>query len=246
LTFWSRKATAHRVASGSVHELFATIAQIQKDMRHHLCKEPFHFYTIGHSFGGLIVYEANAPAFALNYGENVIANRTTDPRDISAAGLGDQVILLNPALETVRFETLNNLWSEYPNDSFNRPVLIAVSSETDRATGYLFPAGRLLSAVFFERVRWGQWETATHTVGNAVSFQTHRARYKPNAPEGERVELCLLGGTHKAPFWFVSADPSLMNGHNDLNGDKLFELFQTLDGVIRRGSVVHELKYCKW
>jgi hypothetical protein len=73
---------------------------------------PFYTMLIGHSFGGLIAFQANSQSFALRYGSGVLANRGGP----LVPGLGDLVVLINPAIEATRFTSLHSLWSEYPND----------------------------------------------------------------------------------------------------------------------------------
>ena len=59
-------------------------------------------YVIGHSFGGLITYQANSQSLALGYGSAVLAMREAP----DVRGLGDLVILINPAIEALRFGAL--------------------------------------------------------------------------------------------------------------------------------------------
>ena len=63
LTFWSRMATAHRVAEGSVREVLARAKALrdaidETSWPHHQDPRSTRLVTIGHSFGGLIVYTA--------------------------------------------------------------------------------------------------------------------------------------------------------------------------------------------
>ncbi|WFU26326.1 hypothetical protein QA649_08990 [Bradyrhizobium sp. CB1717] len=240
LTFWSRKAAAHRIASGAVQEFFATLRQVKADQQMaldtQLSEGPVpKMYVIGHSFGGLIVFQANSQSFALRYGADVIHNRLAP----SVAGFGDLVVLINPAIEATRFASLHSLWSEYPNDPFYSPVMVAVGSEADWATRILFPLGVLGGTVTTNQVRPDQWRNALTTIGNSESFLTH------NASIAESGEITVCERAHhfsqrKAPFWFLSASSGLINGHGDLNGEKLLNLFTTLQrriGEKRRGGL---------
>jgi pimeloyl-ACP methyl ester carboxylesterase len=223
LTFWSRKAAAHRVASGVIQEFFATLQQVKQDAQRHAETNPDvevpKVYVIGHSFGGLIAFQANSRSLALRYGNDVLVNR----RGAMAEGLGDLVVLINPAIEAIRFSSLRALAEEFPGASFKLPVLATVSSESDTATRFLFPSGVLAGTLITNQVRSGQWLNVLTTVGNSRSLRTHRAFIDDR---GELV-VCEESRTNdpRLPFWFISAASSVLNGHGDLNGEKLLSLF---------------------
>lgn len=245
LTFWSRKAAAHRVASGAVQEFFATLRQVKADQKIALDKKLSErpvpeIYVIGHSFGGLIAFQANSQSFALQYGDDLIKNRSSGP---SVAGFGDLVVLINPAIEATRFTSLHSLSSEYPNDPFYSPVMVVIGSESDWATRILFPLGVLIGTATTNQLRPNQWRDALTTIGNSESFLTH------NASISESGDITVCERRHhfsqrKAPFWFVSASSGLVNGHGDLNGEKLLKLFSTLQRRIGE-KTVGGLKSCK-
>jgi len=180
-------------------------------------------YVIGHSFGGLIAFQANSQSFALRYGEAAFANRIGP----SAPGLGDLVVLINPAIEATRFTSLHSLSSEYPNDPFYSPVMVTVASRTDWVTRFLFPLGVISGTLITNQLRPGQWSDAVQTVGNAKSYLTHNAFVdaRGNVVVCERPQDLSL---RKAPFWFISADSALIDGHNDLNAEKLLALFDSI------------------
>src|ERR1700733_1922234 len=158
LTFWSRKAAAHRIASGSVQEFFASLQQIKLDQGRSdrtpssVPKIVPKIFVIGHSFGGLVAFQANSQSFALRYGEAAFENRGGP----SAPGLGDLVVLINPAIEAARFSSLHSLWSEYPNDPFYSPVMVTVASRTDWSTRFLFPLGVLSGTLITNQLRPGE------------------------------------------------------------------------------------------
>lgn len=244
LTFWSRKAAAHRVASGSIQEFFATLQQVKSDFEGAVSPQKaqtaeMKTYVIGHSFGGLITYQANSQSLALGYGSAVLASREAP----ALRGLGNLVILINPAIEALRFDALNSLYSEYPNDPFYSPVMVVVSSRSDLATKFAFPAGVAAGTLFTNQLRRGQWAGALTTVGNSPDYLTHNAYLK----EAGKVEICesrKQTASRKAPYWFISANPNLIDGHGDLNAEKLLAMFAVINENVS-AEIVGGLRTCK-
>lgn len=231
-TFWSRKAAAHRIANGSVQEFFATLAQVKIDHETRASNkkiQPSYFrtYIIGHSFGGLIAFQANSQSLAVRYGSAVLESRGQP----EVTKVGDLLILINPAIEALRFTALNSLWSEYSNDPFYSPAMVVVGSRTDYATKYLFPIGVAAGTLFTNQIRASQWSDALTTVGNAEGYLTHNAYFDASG----QIEVCERPhplSFRKAPFWFVSANPNLVDGHGDLNAEKLLSMFSRINGLV--------------
>lgn len=244
MTFWSRKSAAHRVASGSVQEFFATLAQLKSDHETRaantkLQSSSLRTYIIGHSFGGLIAFQANSQSLAVRYGSAVLDSRGQP----EVTRVGDLLILINPAIEALRFTALNSLWSEYSNDPFYSPAMVVVSSRTDYATKFLFPLGVAVGTLFTNQIREGQWSDALTTVGNAASYLTHNS-YIDSSGHVEVCERRHPFSFRKAPFWFVSANPNLIDGHGDLNGDKLLKMFASISTLVEQ-RIVGGLPRCE-
>lgn len=196
-------------------------------------------YVIGHSFGGLITYQANSQSLAQGYGSAVLATRESP----AVKGLGDLVILINPAIEALRFDALDSLYSEYSNDPFYAPKMVVVSSRTDLATKFMFPAGVAVGTLFTNQLRSGQWAKALTTVGNSPDYLTHNAYMT----ESGQVEICESRdqtASRKAPYWFILANRNLIDGHGDLNGDKLLGMFATINEKAT-ADIVGGLRTCK-
>lgn len=223
LTFWSRKAAAHRVASGSIQEFFATLQQVKMDNESSKYQVNLKTYVIGHSFGGLIAFQANSQSLAIRYGSAVLNSRGMP----QARSVGDLLILINPAIEALRFTSLHSLWSEYPNDPFYSPVMVVVGSRSDYATKILFPLGVTVGTLATNQIRDGQWSETLTTIGNAKGYFTHNTYV--DADGGIVVcERPHALSQRKAPFWFISANPNLIDGHGDLNSQKLQQMFSTI------------------
>lgn len=288
LTFWTRKNAAHRVAKGSIRDLFAAVRDIQarrndptgaaagpKSAR----RGDTRLILIGHSFGGLIVYDAVHQHLV----ESARAGLARGKDELVPA-YGNMVVLLNPAFEGVAYASLHDLMEARESYAGGQPpVLVTFQSENDWATGRAFPLGRRFGTLF-ERTRdERQADENRRTIGHIERFWTHRlslakgaaptprrARAKPSAeppppralsprrqqaravesqraldgldvqrnPDSKRLHRnwslrfreneVTLRHEHYAPnnpFWVVSTDSRILNGHNDIwNDDFLLTL----------------------
>jgi hypothetical protein len=98
---------------------------------------------IGHSFGGDIVYSAVAPILA----ERMVENLGNNGKELPPRSIGDLVVLINPAIEAARFETLNRLVMGRTFPPGTTCTLAVFTSKHDLATRVAFPGGRFLSTV---------------------------------------------------------------------------------------------------
>src|SRR5689334_1592527 len=113
-SFYTRKETATRVALGSTRELMTRL----RDFQARVNKTPessgksaqaaadgkntrgqTRLITVGHSFGGLIVYSAIAQSLVVN----AIDDEADQGKNL-VTGFGDLVVLVNPAIEASRYE----------------------------------------------------------------------------------------------------------------------------------------------
>lgn len=213
--------------------------------------------VIGHSFGGLIAFHGMSPAVLnelaltkpedgdrgcrptvyrppavqMQNGERVAKAETEAAEKARTAPVfPDMLILINPAFEATRFESLHALMRpngncEYPED---RPKVVVVTADNDRATGPIFHASRrvltLLEAYPRERDTGDdvsrEREANTHAIGFTQRYQTHRlcvigeglnkravaALTPPDSPEWKLDKY--------APVWVVRAPPRIVDGHN--------------------------------
>ncbi len=149
-TFWDRKNTAHNVGLQGVTELLLRLEEIVnvKAAMDASVPRPLNsrLVTIGHSFGGAVLFTSL---------QQILADRFIDSRpdksfSSDASGLGDLVVLINPAFEALRYATLYDISQEgcrrYSPGQL--PKLAILTSETDYATGWAFPAGRFFSTLF--------------------------------------------------------------------------------------------------
>ncbi len=108
LTFWARKRAALRIGGGDLIELLTRIDTFVKranaDGRDHA-----HMLTIGHSFGGTMIYAALANILKARLVEALDRQGNPDPRATVVQGFGDIVVLVNPAFEASLYLTLHDL-----------------------------------------------------------------------------------------------------------------------------------------
>jgi hypothetical protein len=193
-TFWDRKNTAHKVGQQGVTEVLLKLEEIVnvKAGMNTAIAQPLksRLVTIGHSFGGAVLYTAL---------QQILEDRFIDSRQgktsttRNANGLGDLVVLMNPAFEALRYATLYDISQDYCRDFPSQlPKLAILTSETDRATGWAFPVGRFFSTFFethttLERhhctgtgkghissIEIAEGKADRHTVGHFEPYLTHR------------------------------------------------------------------------
>lgn len=175
LTFGSRKDVAQRVALGSVRQMFARLKAFQS-IRHGT-----RLLTIGHSFGGLIVYHALQQYFVdqaavASMAQKISSTKPTPPnapRPVAITGFGDLVVILNPALEAASFQSLRELSAKMAFDDshvpFQQPVLLEITSEADSATGTWFPLG----------LWWDKWQDSFTDSNESKQASTTIGHYPP-------------------------------------------------------------------
>jgi hypothetical protein len=208
LTFWTRKAAAHRVATCSIGELLARVRAFRDAINRTSWSgrrveegEPqpsdirsTRMLTIGHSFGGLIVFSAlsqflvdGAATSAVNAdfdkGRPGIRPATDHEKEIPS--YGDLVVVINPAIEAMRYEAVRHLVENRPRDEYARwqnPVFVEVTSVGDRAwkgdwaTGVIFPIGRWFNTLFESFTDSGgesEREESLTALGHYPFFWTH-------------------------------------------------------------------------
>ena len=137
ITFYDRKATAEHVARGSIRELFSRIRVLNEKGR---VDGSVRVVLIGHSFGGLIVFNAIAESLL---DELVRAQDGRAPRP-----LVDLALVINPAFEASRFEPLFQVAKSEPLVGADRPLFISITATNDSATNTAFPAGRAVNSLF--------------------------------------------------------------------------------------------------
>jgi hypothetical protein len=205
LTFLDRQDAAHRVASGSVRELFGRL-------RHYRNSRVEGGGTTllvisGHSFGGMIVFWALAQSL-------IEAASAPDTGVISR--FADLVLLENPAMEGARYLPIYDLVSRSefkPGAGEQLPILVCAQAQNDQAVGTWFPIGNAASGLEEASIGSLERRCITHGIGFIDEFRTHTI----SGPAG--VEPFVLDPPdilQKNPYWVVWASEEVIDGHGGI------------------------------
>lgn len=179
LSFWGRKATAHRVGGADVIEVLSTLESLHRAQRDKTTAT--RMTVIGHSFGAAVAHSAVAGVLKERLAGHI--TRNADPPPI-LHGFGTLTVLVNPAFEASLYSGLHDMLGQRPKfHSRNPPLLITISSEADTATRFLFPAGRLFSTLMQRSRSWQQRKQLWSTAGNYTGFVTHELEPTPSTPD---------------------------------------------------------------
>lgn len=203
LTFWTRKAAGARVAQGSIRELLGRVRALRDTLdrttwsgkRLPAGTKPLpgeklrstRMLTIGHSFGGLVVYTALAQYFIDRAASTAMVGSLgqASDEDKIVTAYGDLVVLINPAVEATSWEPIRQIVQDQPAKFYARnqkPVLVEVTSTADAATGTAFPLGRSVSTAVEDFTSPEERREALVSVGHYPPFWTHDLTAGPNAP----------------------------------------------------------------
>ncbi len=137
LLFWKTKSTAHEVGQNG---MTTVLLEIEDAVKGYPVREAGNkMITIGHSFGGAALYSAL---------KGVLATRFIQSRPFGTTkkvdGFGDLVLLMNPAFESLQYQSLFEL-SQYkclPYPETQLPKFMVLASKEDKAVGITFQIGR--------------------------------------------------------------------------------------------------------
>lgn len=184
LTFWGRKKVAHKVGESAVQDVMLRLEQLYLSKRLQESdgkrsageRQRSFFISLGHSFGGALLFSALNPMLLNRAYEQARRDDDFEP------GFGDLIVLVNPAFEARRFTELAELASERAGAVDDRPpVLATFSSEADWATRYAFPIGRWLGTLSQRYgAEPGQRVKNINTLGHYRPYITHRLEAKPS------------------------------------------------------------------
>jgi hypothetical protein len=254
LTFWGRKKTADLIAqSAAVTKIVGAIEGIKKKRLLAVGRSEDVSMYIGHSFGARMLYSAVSQVMIHDVefafpdtmeGKRGIARNESVPvlkPYERVAGVGDLVVLLNPAFEAsfyISFQTL--LRSGSGKDSAREifapqqdPLMLTLASEHDLATRVAFPIGQVISLNVSEIRRT--------TLGNYAPAVTHELSKKnmnhvSQATTGESLgnwwfddfcssDLCLVRKSNLPasgdPFVVARTSSDIIADHNDIWTDAL-------------------------
>lgn len=203
-SFWSRQRIADRITQSGV--ITRIVSMISTNRSHSGHRDQF--IAIGHSFGARMLFAAINPPMIFAAANAFPKAEPHVYKDIDA--VADAVVLLNPAFEASRYATINGIMrNEETFSPTQRPLLVAISTDNDWSTRYLFPLGQYLGFSF-------DWRAGT-TLGNYSDYYTHSLLPStedacPTSALTERffaVDLCLRRETewHYKPGTKDESDP---------------------------------------
>ena len=204
-TFWGRQEAGHRVATGSVRELFGRL----RHYRNSRVKRGGTALLViaGHSFGGMIVFSALAQS---------LIESASAPAAKVVPGLADLVILANPAIEGARYLPIHDLIS---SDRFRKrtgaqlPVFVCVQAENDQPVGTWFPVGNFRNRLDEASIGALEKRCVTHAIGFIEEFRTH-VLSGPSMPKPFTLEPAAIERNN--PFWVVTATKEVVDGHGGI------------------------------
>jgi len=124
---------------------------------------------VGHILGAAMLLSAMQQ---LTF-ENRIAGLSDNPARRTFQGLGDLVVLLNPAIETRRYDEFRRIVTSGRGFAKTQsPVLLTISSEGDIANQRWFRISRILSSAFYPP-RWFEFYDSVTALGFAQNAKTH-------------------------------------------------------------------------
>ena len=213
-TFFSRKAAAQRVGSLAGRDLLLELGQMQRDLDREVREASggsryVNMVTVGHSFGGALVYSAmeslSVSEYAGKHGVGYPACKGGEKPVRS--GVGDLVVLVNPAFEAKRYQFFaEDVTAPGSYSSDQRPVLLTVASTADKAVGVAFPAGRMLWLAWHPGA-WGEGGAQITGLGHYAPYTTHRLIFNgkeekpadtPPLTDQKALEHCDLVGEQKS------------------------------------------------
>jgi hypothetical protein len=189
LSFWDRKFTAQYVAEGSARALFSRLKGFQCsqntppgkagcDAAPSGARPKVSMILIGHSFGGLILYNAISQALIESLSYAADSGNPSAP----AERFGDLVVLLNPAFEATRYTPLHRIATTRAYATYQAPIFVSVTSTADTATGTFFPLGRFLNTLLETTVSKEESTANKNTIGHVPLYITHKLRMSDAPP----------------------------------------------------------------
>jgi hypothetical protein len=210
VTFWDRQEAGRRVATGSVRELFGYLHQYRRN-RKDKGGRPL-VVTVGHSFGGLIVYSALAQS---------LIEAAATPFGRVTPSFADLILLVNPAFEAARYLPVQELVDERQGarETVQQPpVFVCATAQNDWSTRFLFPLGNALSLLTEKWKNPHERQAILHTIGHISWMKTHdlAADSSTGAATAYTLSPPAPGKMSTTPFWVVRATPEVISRHGGI------------------------------
>lgn len=184
-TFWGRQAAAKRVGQGDLRPFLSRLNSIYKRRQKagsRGANVPFmSLSSFGHSFGGQVLFSAVEAILEDELLEKESGTKAS--KVVGLEGFGTLVVLLNPALEAIQYESIHSLNKEMSYGSTQTPLMLIVSADSDIARRKFFPIGRNLGTINRASFREGQRELWTKALGEYEGHRTHEVKIVDHGEE---------------------------------------------------------------
>jgi hypothetical protein len=191
-TFWARKGTAAKVGNGDLRAFVQRLGAIY-DSINYAPSNPaksagradtlFSLVTVGHSFGGQALFPAVASQIenqlhtaARDEAWRALRNEPLPPpaNEALILGLGDLVVLVNPAMEASAYERMHRLARQLTFSKAQTPALAVFDAHNDTPRRLAFPVGRFFTTLFSPTGEKGDRERDLVALGRYSPQSTHR------------------------------------------------------------------------
>jgi hypothetical protein len=171
-TFWGRKAAAERVGNTDLSEFLSRLNDLYGDFNPRAPSTDdrgtaarrdrfLGLITIGHSFGSQVLLKAVVGTLEerlihMNPKPGYLGTPLASQAAVTNEplyGLGDLIVLLNPAAEAALYHRLHLLSRSLAFPRTQAPIMLTISAENDRPRHSLFTFGRVLGEFFTGKPR---------------------------------------------------------------------------------------------
>lgn len=191
LTFWSTKNQAHELGeSPDVQRLFGRLAEIYTSEAAR--KRDSALISVGHSFGGALLFSVLERRLASNKAIGRFGLDGSSAGPSNSTGIGDAVLLVNPAFEAERYAPFAKLSKSArstmrPGERYT-PTILTIASKKDRSVRLAFPVGRSLYYLVHPSL-WRNGRREWVGLGHYDAFNTHSLSLAQGfAPERSKIE----------------------------------------------------------
>ena len=206
-TFWTRKAAAERVGRGDLRKFLLRLQYLyeaRNTKSPSATPQPFMgLVAIGHSFGGQALFRAVEYPLENELVKATMPNPApaAEPRTSDLSGFGDLVLLLNPALEALQYQTIHDLDRQLTYSPRQAPVMLVLSAPNDSARLFWFPLGRTLYTLFGPSLTFEQYRLSTQALGAFEPQRTHDISVLDDVPRPTAFD----------PAWYLERPCDILN-----------------------------------
>jgi hypothetical protein len=220
LSFWSRKSVAEKIASTPASSALFGLTDVARLASPDPTGRPASIVLAGHSLGAGILMNSVSQAFAYEYAKASSLARSARQDSPVLESPVNLILLLNPAFESVYLRQLRTTIE--PKRRSGYPWLVSLTSETDKATKYIFPLAQFLRFSSDARHQpyrepdWSQYEPGKPMAASHV--EVPQIIYARNTPgHNPYMRDCRLVIATNSP-----ADLANLQNEN-INPDKVIE-----------------------